>query len=94
MSSVRKCPAIDQPTTRRLKASRTTATYRKPCHVGTYVMSATHRASGQLALNIRSTRSGAGTASWSRTVVRVERRRCTPSRPATRMSRATRFREQ
>jgi hypothetical protein len=34
-SSVRRCVAIDQPTTRRLKASTTTARYRKPAQVGT-----------------------------------------------------------
>jgi hypothetical protein len=43
MSSVRRCPAIDQPTTMRLNASTTTATYRKPDQVGTSVMSATQR---------------------------------------------------
>lgn len=41
-SSVLKCVSIDQPTTLRLNASTTTARYRNPLHVGTYVMSATH----------------------------------------------------
>jgi len=57
-------------------------------------MSATHSMSGQLALKSRSTRSGAGAASRSWSVVRVERRRWMPSSPAARMSRATRLREQ
>ena len=57
-------------------------------------MSATHKASGQLALKNRSTRSGAGALSRSWTVVRAERRRWTPSRPSARMRRATRLREQ
>jgi hypothetical protein len=33
---------------------RTTARYRKPAHVGTYVMSATHSWSGAVAVNLRS----------------------------------------
>ena len=45
-SSLRIGSAIAQPTTRRRKTSRTTARYRKPLHVGTYVISATHNSLG------------------------------------------------
>ncbi len=90
--SVRRWDSIAQPTTRRLHASSTTARYRKPAHVGTYVMSATHSRSGPVAVNWRSTRSGAGRAVSSRTVVWNGLRRLTPCTPAFRMSRATRFR--
>ena len=45
-------------------------------------MSATHRASGPAALKWRCTRSGAGRASASRTVVLTHLRRLTPCRPA------------
>ena len=68
-SSVRRWFAIAQPTTRRLHASTTTARYRNPAHVGTYVMSATQSWSGPGAPKSRSTRSGAGRASRSRLVV-------------------------
>ena len=44
-SSVRMCPAIAQPTTRRLQTSSTTARYRNPDHVGTYVRSASQTVS-------------------------------------------------
>jgi len=79
------------PTTRRLHASRTTARYRKPAQVGTYVMSATQSWSGPLATKRRWTRSAEARASLSRTVVNTRLRRQMPVRPASRMSRATRF---
>lgn len=41
-SSVRRCDAMAQPTTRRLQASSTTARKRNPPPVAIYVMSATH----------------------------------------------------
>src|SRR5580700_11266340 len=62
-SSVRRCLSIAQPTIRRLNASSTTARYRKPAAVGTYVMSATQSWLGRSAVKFRSTRSGAGRAS-------------------------------
>src|SRR5712691_9084534 len=91
-AEARRWDSIAQPTTRRLHASSTTARYRKPVHVGTYVMSATNSRSGPVAVNWRSTRSGAGRAVSSRTVVWNGLRRLTPCTPAFRMSRATRFR--
>ena len=91
-SSVRRWFAIAQPTTRRLHASTTTARYRNPAHVGTYVMSATQSWSGPGAPKSRSTRSGAGRASRSRLVVHARPRREIPSIPARRMSRETRLR--
>src|SRR5437899_11686980 len=54
-------------------------------------MSATHSRSGLATVNWRSTRSGAGRAVASRTVVR-NFRRLTPYRPAVRIRRATRLR--
>ena len=91
-SSVRRWPAIAQPTTRRLKASSTTATYRNPVQVLTYVMSATHSRSAAEALKSRSTKSGATRAArCSRVVVLAERLRLTPAIPAARISRPTRF---
>src|SRR5207237_798656 len=60
--------------------------------VGMYVMSATQSRSGPVALKSRSTRSGAGRASRSRTVVWMPLRRLTPAKPSVRMSRATRLR--
>jgi hypothetical protein len=74
-SSVRRCVSIAQPTTRQLQASTTTARNRKPAQVETYVMSATHSWSGPVAVNCRSTRSGAGRATSSRRVVRNDLRR-------------------
>jgi hypothetical protein len=62
--------AIAQPTMRRLQTSSTTARYKKPAHVGTYVMSATQSLSGPLAVKSRRTRSADGVASGCRTVVR------------------------
>jgi hypothetical protein len=76
---------------RRLNASSTTARYRKPAIVGTYVMSATQSWLGRSAVKFRSTRSGAGRASRSRRVVMTPRRRLTPTMPAARISRAIRF---
>ena len=90
-SSVRRWVAIAQPTTRRLQASITTARNRKPDQVGMYVMSATQRRSGPPAAKSRSTRSCAGRAVSSRRVVRNPRRRLAPSKPASRISRATRL---
>jgi hypothetical protein len=55
------------------------------------LMSATHSRSGPRAVNWRSTRSGAGRAVSSRTVVGNGFRRLTPRTPAFRMSRATRL---
>jgi hypothetical protein len=56
------------------------------------VISATHNRSGPTAEKSRWTRSGTGWTSRSRRVVRVPLRRLTPSSPAARISRATRFR--
>ena len=61
-SSVRRCAAMAQPTTRRLKASTATARYRNPAQVGMEVMSATHRRSGAGVLQSRAMRSGAAAA--------------------------------
>lgn len=91
-SSVRRWVAIAQPTTRRLQASSTTAKYRNPDQVGMYVMSATHSRFGPPAVKSRSTRSGAGRAFSLRRVVRIDRRRLTPCKPAARIRRATRLR--
>jgi hypothetical protein len=91
-SSVRRCPAIAQPTTRRLQASSTTARKRKPAQVGMYVMSATHSRSGPSTLKARWTRSGAGQAAGSPRVVVTKVRRLTPTKPAASMRRATRLR--
>jgi len=49
-----------QPTTRRLQASITTARYRFPVHVETYVIPATHNLFGPAAVKLRWTRSAAG----------------------------------
>ena len=91
-SSVLRCVAIAQPTIRRLHTSITTARYRKPAHVGMYVMSATQSWSGPVAVKARSTRSGAARSSSSRTVVFVHFRRVTPWIPTSHITRATRFR--
>ena len=56
-----------------------------------YVISATHSRLGRSAVKLRSTRSGAWRAP-SRTVVMVLLRRLTPTKPAFRISRATRLR--
>src|SRR6059058_6033526 len=53
---------IDQPTTRRLNASSTTAQYTFPSRVGCSVMSVTHNWLGRSRMNIRSTRSSAEAA--------------------------------
>ncbi len=55
-------------------------------------MSATQTWSGPVAVKSRSSRSGAGRASWSLCVVFVHLRRLTPRMPAPRITRATRFR--
>jgi len=55
-------------------------------------MSATHNRFGPGATKLRSTRSGAGRALRSRTVVVIHLRRLTPAKPAVRISRATRLR--
>jgi len=55
-------------------------------------MSATHNRFGPGATKLRSTRSGAGRALRSRTVVVIHLRRLTPTKPAVRISRATRLR--
>ena len=89
--SVFRCVFIDQPTTRRLHASTTTARYRKPFDVGMYVMSATQSWSRPSTLKSRSMRSGAGRASLSRFVVRHFLRRVAPCRPASRIRRCTRL---
>ena len=51
---------MDQPTTRRDQTSITAARYRNPALVGIYVMSASQRWSGPVAVNCLRTRSGAG----------------------------------
>src|SRR5208282_4285250 len=51
-------------------------------------MSATHNRFGPGATKLRSTRSGAGRALRSRTVVVIHLRRLTPAKPAARMNRA------
>ena len=82
-----------QPTTLRLQASSTTARYRNPVAEGMNVMSDTQSWFGPVAEKSRSTRSGAGRASWSRRVVTGPPRRwLAPTSPATRMSRSTRLR--
>lgn len=55
------------------------------------MISATHRRLGAGALKLRSTRSGAGRAARSRTVVIIQLRRLTPLSSAARISRATRL---
>ncbi len=92
-SSLRRWSAMDQPTTRRLCTSSTTAKERKPAHVGTYVMSATHKRSGAGAVNSRRTRSSATGVSGLRRVMRGLLRRWHPCSPAWRRSRATRLRK-
>jgi hypothetical protein len=51
--------SIDQPTTRRLKASSTTAQYTLPSRVGCSVMSVSHSRFGSVLANSRFTRSDA-----------------------------------
>ena len=89
--SARRWLAVDQPTILRLQASGTTARYRNPAAVGTYVMSATQSWSGPKAVNSRSTRSGAGRASLSCRVVGPPCRSQVPDSPASRISRAIRL---
>ena len=67
-SAVMRTPNA-QPTTSRLNTSVTAARYKKPAHVGKYVMSATHNWLMSVATNLRLTRSGAGRWRLSRWVV-------------------------
>lgn len=79
---------MDQPTQRREYTSITAAQYTQPCPVRCWVMSVTHNRSGRSAVKRRSTRSGqvaSGGLPWR------HRRRCTPCKPASRISRATRL---
>ena len=85
---------MDQPPTRRLNTSRTTATDRTPSPVETSVRSATQSRSGDAAVTVRPTTSGAELAAGSRRVVLTACRRWPPTKPAWRLSRATRVRPQ
>ena len=79
-----------QPTMAREKTSMTKATYAKPAHVATYVMSATQSWLGRDARKARLTRSGARAASSQDSVVTVNARpRVTPRSPAARIKRST-----
>lgn len=83
ISSGRSWSAIDQPTTRREKASSTTAQYTPPSRVRCWVMSVPDNADPQRVrpgsgTNRRLTRSGAVSASeWRRVQPRHRRRWCT-----------------
>jgi hypothetical protein len=95
-SSVLRWLAIDQPTTRREKASKTKARYSHPSQLLAYVMSATQRRSGVSGTKLRLTRSGAaGTCPvLPLLLLRVACARLRPpqpTRPAFRISLATRF---
>lgn len=72
----------------------TAARWRKPSPVGIDVMSATHSWSGAAIENRRWTRSGAVTAAFAggRGIGTTRRRRWTPTRPSSRIRRATRLR--
>lgn len=61
----------------------------KPCHVDTYVKSATHKAFGRGAWNCRFTRSSGQDAAFSLTVVRTVLPRVAPFSPMRRIRRAT-----
>lgn len=87
------CTPKAHPTTLRLQASVTTARYKNPSQVGTYVISATHSSLVSLATNTRLTRSGAGRWRLFRSVVTHQaRRRLTPWIRIARMRRAMRLR--
>ncbi|HEU5001559.1 MAG TPA: reverse transcriptase domain-containing protein [Actinomycetota bacterium] len=91
-SSVRIWSAIDQPTTRRLQESSTTAKYTLPSWVGCSVTSLTHSWSCPVALKSRLTRSSAGASAGLRRVQPLRRRVKIPWMPAAAISRAMRLR--
>jgi len=80
------CASIDQPTTRRLNTSRTTAQYTLPSLVGCSVMSVTQSWSRFSRANCRCTRSSAVATLGTR---RYRGRPESPCRPALRIRRST-----
>src|SRR5579884_1706758 len=85
---------IDQPTTIREYRSRITATYNHPCTVGIEVMSVTHFLFGASAVKSRFKRFGATGWVSSLFVVLTRRRLALADSSSSRISLATRFREQ
>jgi len=68
-SSALRSARIDQPTHAREQPSSSAARYSVPSSVASSVKSPIHNTSGRVAVNLRSTRSGAAVALGSRRVV-------------------------
>ena len=92
-SAVIRLP-IDHPTILRQYRSSTTARYNQPSVVLMNVISAAHTRFGSATSNCRINRFSATGRAWPESVVLLEHRFPRPRRPAARISRATRWREQ